>query len=70
MARSINTRLDRLEAWHGKQRTQFVWADTYKTPTQYTTRGGEITADKLASLEADPRVKVVMFRWGATVENG
>ena len=59
----LKTRVNDLENFHRKQRTMFVWRDDYKDPVQYMTKNGNITADELASMESDPAIKVVMFKW-------
>jgi len=70
MTRTIKNRISNLEGGMTKQRTVWVWRDDYKKPTRYITRGGDITADELEALEADPTVQVVMFTWEAEYEGG
>ena len=63
MNRSINKRLDNLEYRNTKKRVVWVWVDDYKQPTTYTLGNQEITADELATIEADPTVQVIEFIW-------
>ena len=60
---SVKKRIDNLENGQVKQRTVWVWKDDYKKPTRYITKDGDITADELEALEADPTVKVIEFVW-------
>jgi len=60
---SLKRRIDIIEDRRTKQRVVWIWLDDYKEPTRYITRDGDITAAELATLEADPTVKVIVFTW-------
>ena len=60
---SLKRRIDNIEDRRTKQRTVWVWVDDFQQPTTYNLGNQEITADELATIEADPTVKVIKFIW-------